>query len=113
MGRNSDSWSDTHNPLFADAEALTAFRTEAGSTPWAEPRESGRQPDPYMDAGHAAENIADHLGISRAEMDDEVDEFAVPVGPRGWHAQPWRRGSGRRTACRCDARPGRGRTRAR
>ncbi|MCX5150090.1 hypothetical protein OHB36_25540 [Streptomyces sp. NBC_00320] len=79
-GRNSDSWPDTHNPLFADAEALTASRTEAGSTPWAEPWEPGRQPDPYMDAGHAAENLADHLGISRAEMDDEVDEFAVPVG---------------------------------
>ncbi len=69
----SDSWPDTHNPLFADAEARTAERTEAGADGWTDPRDDGELPDVYIAMGQTAENLALHKGISRREM----DEFAV------------------------------------
>ncbi|EIF00419.1 acetyl-CoA C-acetyltransferase [Saccharomonospora glauca] len=69
----SDSWPDTHNPLFADAEARTAERAESGADDWTDPRETGELPDIYIAMGQTAENLALHKGISRREM----DEFAV------------------------------------
>ncbi|OQO92478.1 acetyl-CoA acetyltransferase [Saccharomonospora piscinae] len=69
----SDSWPDTHNPLFADAEARTQQRAETGGDGWTDPREDGLLPDVYVAMGQTAENLARHKGISRREM----DEFAV------------------------------------
>ncbi|EHY88860.1 acetyl-CoA C-acetyltransferase [Saccharomonospora azurea] len=69
----SDSWPDTHNPLFADAEARTAQVAESGADDWTDPRDEGVLPDIYVPMGQTAENLALHKGISRREM----DEFAV------------------------------------
>ncbi|EHR63064.1 acetyl-CoA C-acetyltransferase [Saccharomonospora cyanea] len=69
----SDSWPDTHNPLFADAEARTTQRAESGADDWTDPRDDGVLPDIYIPMGQTAENLALHKGISRREM----DEFAV------------------------------------
>ncbi|GLZ35531.1 acetyl-CoA acetyltransferase [Lentzea sp. NBRC 105346] len=66
---SSDSWPDTHNPLFADAEARTASTAEAGATTWEDPRTSGGVPDIYIAMGQTAENLALAKGISREEMD--------------------------------------------
>ncbi|WP_197318637.1 acetyl-CoA C-acetyltransferase [Saccharomonospora sp. NB11] len=69
----SDSWPDTHNPLFADAEARTAQAAESGADEWTDPRADGLLPDIYIPMGQTAENLALHKGITRREM----DEFAV------------------------------------
>ncbi|CAM3030562.1 acetyl-CoA C-acetyltransferase [Saccharomonospora xinjiangensis] len=69
----SDSWPDTHNPLFADAESRTARRAESGADGWNDPRDNGELPDIYIAMGQTAENLALHKGVSRREM----DEFAV------------------------------------
>lgn len=65
----SDSWPDTHNPLFADAEKRT---TEflAGGKQWSDPRESGLLPDAYIAMGQTAENVAQVTGVSRQEQDE-------------------------------------------
>src|SRR6266536_80227 len=42
---SSDSWPDTHNPLFADAQARTAKRSEADADMWRDPRSDGAMPD--------------------------------------------------------------------
>ncbi|UED85955.1 acetyl-CoA C-acetyltransferase [Streptomyces profundus] len=60
---------ETHNPLFAEAEARTARRAEHGGEGWHDPREDGQLPDVYVAMGQTAENLARHKGISRAEMD--------------------------------------------
>jgi len=65
---NSDSWPDTHNPLFADAEARAAQSAEGGVT-WEDPRADGKVPDVYIAMGQTAENVAQMTGISREEMD--------------------------------------------
>ncbi|MGW7521182.1 acetyl-CoA C-acetyltransferase [Streptomyces sp. NPDC054796] len=70
---SSDGMPDTHNPLFADAEARTAARAEQGGDNWTDPRESGDVPDVYIAMGQTAENLARHKGITRREM----DEFGV------------------------------------
>ncbi|MQA16007.1 MAG: acetyl-CoA C-acetyltransferase [Pseudonocardiaceae bacterium] len=70
---NSDSLPDTHNPLFADAEARTARTAEQGSEDWTDPREFDAIPDVYIPMGQTAENLARLKGISREEM----DEFGV------------------------------------
>jgi acetyl-CoA C-acetyltransferase len=73
---SSDSWPDTHNPVFADAEARTAAGAEGGpvnGAHWHDPREDGRVPDIYMAMGQTAENLAQSRGISRQEL----DEFGV------------------------------------
>ncbi|GAB2801629.1 acetyl-CoA C-acetyltransferase [Streptomyces daliensis] len=70
---SSDGMPDTHNPLFADAEARTAARAEQGGDDWTDPRESGDVPDVYIAMGQTAENLARHKGITRREM----DEFGV------------------------------------
>ncbi|MGH3491755.1 MAG: acetyl-CoA C-acetyltransferase [Sciscionella sp.] len=70
---SSDSWPDTHNPVFAEAEARTVATAEQGSERWDDPRENGEIPDVYIAMGQTAENLARLKGISRAEM----DEFGV------------------------------------
>ncbi|HEY8373763.1 MAG TPA: acetyl-CoA C-acetyltransferase [Pseudonocardiaceae bacterium] len=69
---NSDSLPDTHNPIFAEAEARTA-RAAEGATSWRDPREDGQVPDIYIAMGQTAENLALAKGITREEM----DEFGV------------------------------------
>ncbi|ANZ36358.1 acetyl-CoA acetyltransferase [Lentzea guizhouensis] len=70
---SSDSWPDTHNPLFADAEARTASVAASGASTWDDPRVSGALPDIYVPMGQTAENLALLKGVSRQEM----DEFGV------------------------------------
>jgi acetyl-CoA C-acetyltransferase len=70
---NSDSLPDTHNPIFAQAEARNAERAKGGAAPWHDPREDGQLPDPYIAMGETAENVAQMLGITRAMQ----DEYAV------------------------------------
>ncbi len=70
---NSDSLPDTHNPLFADAEARTAARAEESGASWHDPREDGLVPDAYISMGQTAENLARFKSVSRQEM----DEFGV------------------------------------
>ncbi|UQA95048.1 acetyl-CoA C-acetyltransferase [Streptomyces halobius] len=69
----SDGLPDTHNPLFADAEARTATRAEQEGTDWHDPREDGLVPDAYIAMGQTAENLARLKGITRQDM----DEFGV------------------------------------
>ncbi|MFD9033798.1 acetyl-CoA C-acetyltransferase [Streptomyces sp. NPDC059567] len=70
---NSDSLPDTHNPLFAEAEARTAAVAASEGSSWHDPREDGLVPDAYIAMGQTAENLARLKGISRQEM----DEFGV------------------------------------
>ncbi len=70
---SSDSWPDTRNPLFGEAEARTASVAASGATSWDDPRVSGVVPDIYIPMGQTAENLALLKGISRREM----DEFGV------------------------------------
>ena len=63
----------SENPLFADAIARTAKRAEGGAEVWTDPRDSGELPDLYIAMGQTAENVAQHLGMSR----EEQDEFGV------------------------------------
>ncbi|HEU5157448.1 MAG TPA: acetyl-CoA C-acetyltransferase [Streptosporangiaceae bacterium] len=66
---SSDSWPDTRNPLFAEAEARTIATAESGTDTWADPRDAGWLPDVYIAMGQTAENVARARGISREEMD--------------------------------------------
>jgi acetyl-CoA C-acetyltransferase len=70
---SSDSWPDTHNQAFADAEARTGQRSGAGTPAWRDPREDGALPDIYIAMGQTAENVAQIRGITRAAQ----DEFGV------------------------------------
>ncbi|MFV2121107.1 acetyl-CoA C-acetyltransferase [Streptomyces sp. Act-28] len=70
---NSDSLPDTHNPVFAEAQARTAAAAENGASEWHDPREDGLVPDAYIAMGQTAENLALLKGVSRQEM----DEFGV------------------------------------
>ncbi|OXM53588.1 acetyl-CoA C-acetyltransferase [Amycolatopsis alba] len=70
---SSDSWPNTHNPLFADAEARTAQVAAEGADSWSDPRENGVLPDVYIAMGQTAENLARLKNVSREEM----DEFGV------------------------------------
>lgn len=65
---SSDSLPDTHNPLFAEAEARTATAAQGGLT-WHDPRQDARIPDAYIAMGETAENVAQVTGITREEMD--------------------------------------------
>jgi acetyl-CoA C-acetyltransferase len=64
---NADGVSGTHNPVFAEAEARTAQRSEGGESPWA-PAEG--LPDIYIAMGQTAENVAELENVSREEMDE-------------------------------------------
>jgi acetyl-CoA C-acetyltransferase len=70
---SSDSWPDTHNPLFADAEARSGALGAGGVPVWHDPREDATIPDVYIAMGQTAENVAALRGISRAAQ----DEFGV------------------------------------
>ncbi|HKS44652.1 MAG TPA: acetyl-CoA C-acetyltransferase [Amycolatopsis sp.] len=70
---SSDSWPDTHNPLFADAEARTAQVAAEGAETWTDPRTEGKVPDVYITMGQTAEYLARLKNVSREEM----DEFGV------------------------------------
>ncbi|MFD9703941.1 acetyl-CoA C-acetyltransferase [Lentzea sp. NPDC059081] len=70
---SSDSWPDTHNPVFADAEARTGATASSGASEWVDPRTLDVVPDVYVPMGQTAENLALLKGISRQEM----DEFGV------------------------------------
>src|SRR5919201_2420127 len=62
---SSDSWPDTRNPLFADAEARSAKQAEGGAEVWRDPSETGTLPDVYVAMGQTAENVAGLRGITR------------------------------------------------
>ena len=68
----SDSWPDTHNRFFADAEARSVEAAQGG-TSWHDPREDGLAPDIYLAMGQTAENLARARGLRRREL----DEFGV------------------------------------
>ncbi len=70
---SSDSWPNTHNPAFSDAEGRTERAREGSSGTWHDPREDGKIPDIYIAMGETAENVAGLRGITRVEQ----DEFAV------------------------------------
>ncbi|MFS8101979.1 acetyl-CoA C-acetyltransferase [Lentzea alba] len=70
---SSDSWPDTHNPIFGDAEARTASVAASGASEWVDPRSLDVVPDVYIPMGQTAENLALLKGVSRQEM----DEFGV------------------------------------
>ncbi|MFG3260378.1 acetyl-CoA C-acetyltransferase [Streptomyces sp. NPDC048172] len=70
---SSDGMPETHNPLFADAEARTAHRAEHGGEGWTDPRGEGKVPDVYIAMGQTAENLARDKGVTRRDM----DEFGV------------------------------------
>jgi acetyl-CoA C-acetyltransferase len=70
---SSDSWPDTRNPLFAEAQARTGQAREGHTGLWHDPREAGLVPDIYMAMGETAENVAGLRGITR----EQQDEFGV------------------------------------
>jgi acetyl-CoA C-acetyltransferase len=70
---SSDSWPDTHSPVFADAEARTEARSGMDAPVWHDPREDGAVPDIYIAMGQTAENLAQIRGITRLAQ----DEFGV------------------------------------
>ena len=55
-----------HNPIFAEAEARTATRSEGGGEPWSPPE---GLPDVYIAMGQTAENVAEFEDVSREDMD--------------------------------------------
>ncbi|WP_069816207.1 acetyl-CoA C-acetyltransferase [Streptomyces sp. TP-A0874] len=70
---SSDGMPGTHNPVFAEAEARTAARSEQVGADWRDPRAEGQLPDAYIAMGQTAENLARLKGVGRQEM----DEFGV------------------------------------
>jgi acetyl-CoA C-acetyltransferase len=70
---SSDSWPDTKNPLFDDAQSRADRARSGESEPWHDPREDGLLPDIYIAMGETAENVAQLRGISR----EQQDEFGV------------------------------------
>jgi acetyl-CoA C-acetyltransferase len=70
---SSDSWSDTHNPMFLPAGERTARVAAEGAPEWHDPRADGRIPDAYIAMGQTAENVALLRDVSREDM----DHFAV------------------------------------
>lgn len=65
---NSDSWPDTKNPIFDEAQERSAA-TAAGAEEWHDPRADGKLPDVYIAMGQTAENVAILTGISREDQD--------------------------------------------
>jgi len=58
------------NPLLGDAVARTEKRSEGGADTWRDPREDGVLPDLYIAMGQTAENVQQHIGMSRQEQDE-------------------------------------------
>lgn len=69
----ADGLPGSKNRVFAEALARTSRRSEAGAETWRDPTEAGEFPDIYIGMGQTAENVAQFMGISRAEQ----DEYAV------------------------------------
>src|ERR1700748_2242331 len=65
---NSDSWPDTKNPLFDEAQERTATAAE-GADDWHDPRKDHAVPDIYIAMGQTAENVAILTGVSREDQD--------------------------------------------
>jgi acetyl-CoA C-acetyltransferase len=65
---NSDTWPDTHNPIFAAAEGRSVEAAQGGVI-WHDPREDGLLPNIYLPMGQTAENLAQRKGVTREEMD--------------------------------------------
>ncbi|MEU8896464.1 acetyl-CoA C-acetyltransferase [Nocardia sp. NPDC048505] len=65
---SADSWPNTKNPLFDEAQARTA-KTAEGGVGWHDPREDGLLPDAYIAMGQTAENVARLTGITREDQD--------------------------------------------
>jgi len=76
----SDGLPDTHNPVFADAEARTKARGAGGQPPWTP--EPGLA-DVYVAMGQTAENVAEAEHVTREEM----DEFALRSQQRAVESQ--------------------------
>jgi len=76
----SDGAPDTHNPVFAEAEARTKDRSSGECGPWTEPV---GLPDIYIAMGQTAENVAEYENVSR----EEQDEFAALSQNRAVEAQ--------------------------
>jgi acetyl-CoA C-acetyltransferase len=70
---NSDSWPNTHNPIFGDAEDRSRHVAENGAEDWSDPRGDEHLPDIYIAMGQTAENLALVKGVSR----DDMDHFGV------------------------------------
>jgi acetyl-CoA C-acetyltransferase len=70
---SSDSWPDTKNPAFAQAQERTERARAGGDGTWHDPRADGNIPDIYMAMGETAENVAKLRGITR----EQQDEFGV------------------------------------
>ncbi len=66
----SDGGPGTHNEKFAPAEARTKERKGGGEPAWTP---FAGFPDIYIAMGQTAENVAEHSGVTREEM----DEFAA------------------------------------
>jgi acetyl-CoA C-acetyltransferase len=60
------------NPLFDDAMQRTEKFAQGGQQ-WDDPRSGGDIPDVYIAMGQTAENVQQHIGMSR----EEQDEFGV------------------------------------
>jgi len=65
---SADGLPDTANPVFAEAKARTEALA-AGDGTWVDPRTEGRLPDVYVAMGQTAENVAQHMGVTREEQD--------------------------------------------
>jgi acetyl-CoA C-acetyltransferase len=76
----SDSGPDTTNPVFAEAQARSAERSQGGKPPWT-PAEG--LPDIYIAMGQTAENVRELEGVTRREM----DEFAALSQQRAVESQ--------------------------
>ena len=68
------------NPRFAAARERTKLRSEGGQPDWTP---IGGLPDVYIAMGQTAENVAEHTGVTREEM----DEFAVLSQQRAVESQ--------------------------
>jgi len=76
----SDGGADTHNPLFSEAEERTTKRHGGGQGDWTP---ISGVPDVYIAMGETAENVAEHTGTKREEM----DEFAALSQQRAIESQ--------------------------
>lgn len=65
---DADEFPGAPNPKFDAARERSARAVDGGST-WSDPREDGELPDIYISMGDTAENVAQHFGVSRADMD--------------------------------------------
>ena len=66
----ADGLPNSKNPVFNEALTRTERRSEPGTDTWRDPTELGELPDIYIGMGQTAENVAQYMGISRAEQDE-------------------------------------------